>query len=242
AQSRGVMITVADPRTALRRFRLDAETLREGDPLARPFLVGLREALEKTKGYELRGLAQAYETTPDFTDVDPAAAQVLASRSETIGEHDPNKFMDLDSVVQAYLAVAAKLKENDEVASVERRMLRQAIAKTVDPTALGAMARCYAVVTSKLRGSDPHAAEVMAALRDAISKATRPFFSSFLIEPLAKGYAAMTGQVEDADPQAGEVLAAIRKAIGEKVAEKTGLYGSANLYGLEGLALAYATV
>jgi conflict system STAND superfamily ATPase len=225
----------ADPKAALGRFRSDAEPLREGDPLARPFLAGLREALEKTRGYELRALAEAYASVPDFADIEPSAAKVLAGLRGTIAEYKPGKFADLESVVQAYVAVASKLKENDEVASEERRVLREAIGKTVDPDPLGALAQCYAAVTPKLRGFDPHAAEVMVALRDAISKATTaPFVSSFFwVKPLAKGYAAMIGQVEDADPQAGEVLAAIRKAIGEKVAEKTELYGSSDLYGIE---------
>jgi hypothetical protein len=122
----------------------------------------------------------------------------------------------LNELVLAYVAVAAKLNEDDPrvVAEVEAlHNLIDGIRHAMDagtgedlPSHLAAVAKGYAAVANKLKKRDPHPASVFAALRDAIGKVR---WSSEL-KPLTDAYEEVS-KLKGADLQ--NEVNALRKAI-----------------------------
>jgi hypothetical protein len=108
--------------------------------------------------------------------------------------------------VQAYAAVATKLKDADPHAADELAALRNAIATATDSNQLGALVQAYAAVATKLKDADLYATNELAALRNAITRVT----DSDQLGALAQAYAAVA---TDADPHTIDVLAALRYAI-----------------------------
>jgi hypothetical protein len=110
---RAVAGALNEPGTAASGALILAGTLSDGDPQARLWLAGLREAIGKsTNPNQFKALAQAYVAVAGrLKEDDPHAAEELAGLREAIGK--TTDLGQLSALAQAYAAVAGKLNETD---------------------------------------------------------------------------------------------------------------------------------